>query len=40
MISTEVRKEREAFLKAFKIEDVWAEMDLIKQNKLKVDVLF
>ena len=40
MICSEVKKEREAFLQAFKIEDVWAEMEKIKENKIKVDDLF
>ena len=40
MICSEVKKEREAFLQAFNIEDVWAEMEKIKENKIKVDELF
>lgn len=40
MICSEVKKEREAFLQAFNIEDVWAEMEKIKENKIKVDDLF
>jgi len=35
-----VKKERLDFLNAFSIEQVWAEMEKIKENKAKVDMLF
>lgn len=38
--SSTVKKERRDFLNAFCIEEVWAEMERIKENKAKVDTFF
>jgi hypothetical protein len=35
-----LKKDRQEFLNAFNIEEVWAEMEKIKENKAKVDTLF
>lgn len=40
LFSSAVKRERSNFLNAFKIEEVWAEMHRIKENKQKVDLVF
>ena len=40
VFSSAVKRERINFLNAFQIEQVWAEMKRIKENKQKVDLMF
>jgi hypothetical protein len=40
LCSSAVKRERQHFLEAFKIEEVWAEMERIKASKQQMDQLY
>lgn len=38
--SSAVKRERQNFLEAFKIEEVWAEMERIQESKRQVNMVY